>query len=381
MNLRKLKWFAGLVSLGMTLLIALAVIAGPPNVGETWDDMPIIVAAGSANPFPTGSFTAAAAKNGKSGWMFGGVVADFTEFPIYNNRLFRIDPTGSTVKFTQVGTAGSSPTARAFASMAVTRSGNQENVFVFGGGTFPFNIPLANGDAFWMYNSANNTWTDLTATGGPIARMGATLVAHEDSLYLFGGISFDFSIEFFVLHNDLWRFDIPSQTWTQLSDGEGPAARHMAMGATVANDQLLIYGGERMEFEFFPEFSISFPIDTSTWIWDIENGGWTQLADGPARNYGASGNNGDAMIMFGGDAAGGVTCAGSPFSQNTTNDLYTFSVETGWQPTFAFFPPAPVKRTAGFVLHNNFYTLGGFDFTCEDGQVWNSKVHRLKFKN
>ena len=377
----KMKSFMGLVSVALMLLIAVTVIAGPPKVGRNWDDMPIEVAAGSSAPFPTGSFTAAAATNGKAGWMFGGVIDDFTESPVYINRLFRIDPTGSQVRFTQITTAGTSPTARAFPAMAVTRSGNQENVYVFGGGTFPFNIPLANDDAFWKYNSANNTWTDLTATGGPIPRMGATLVAHEGSLFLFGGISFDFSIEFFVLHNDLWRFDIASQTWTQLSDGEGPAARHMGMGAIVENDKLLIYGGERVEVEFEPEFSIDFPIDTSTWIWDIEEGGWTQLADGPARNYGAVGNNGESMIMFGGDAAGGVSCSGSPFNQNTTNDLYTFSPESGWQSALAVLPPAPVKRTAGFVLHNYFYTFGGFDFTCEDGQIWNTKVHRLQFKD
>lgn len=378
----KLKTMFGLVGAAMMMVLAVSVTAGPPKVGRSWTDMPIKVANGSENPFPTGSFTAASASNGKAGWMFGGVINDFTENPVYNNRLFRIDPTGNNVLFTQIVPHGDSPTKRAFPSMAVTRKGNQENVYVFGGGTFPFNIPLANDDKFWRYNSTANTWTDLTSTGGPIARMGATLVAHEDSLYLFGGISFDFSIEFFVLHNDLWRFNTKSQTWTQLSDGtNGPAARHVAMGAIVEDDKLLIYGGERVEVEFFPEFSIEFPIDTSTWVWDIENGEWTQLADGPARNYGAVGNNGDALIMFGGDEAGGVTCAGSPFNQATTNGTFTFSVDSGWQQQTTFIPPAPVKRTAGFVLHNNFYTFGGFDFTCEDGQIWNNKVHRIHFKD
>ena len=377
----KLKTYLEIVGAGVMLIIAVVVFAGSPKVGNTWKDLPVEVASGSDSPFPTGSFAAAAAKNGKYGWMFGGVVDDFTESPIYNNRMFRSDPAGSKVRFTQVVTAGSSPTERAFPAMAATRSGNQEDVYVFGGGTFPFNIPLANADSFWKYDSSTNTWTDLTATGGPEGRLGATLVAHAGSLYLFGGISFDFDIEFFVLHNDLWRFNIASQTWTLLSDNAGPAPRHVAMGATIDDDKLLIYGGERIDVEFFPEFTIDFPIDTTTWIWDITNGGWTQLADGPARNYGAIGNNGDAVIMFGGDAAGGETCSGSPFAQNPTNDLYTFSLQSGWQLATASFTPAPTKRTAGFSLNNKFYTFGGFDFTCEAGQIWNTQVHQIKFQD
>ena len=377
-----MKSMLSMLGLAMTLVVAVSVFASPPKVGPKWQSLEVQVAAGSAAPFPTGSFAATAAENGLSGWMFGGVVDDFTESPVYNNRFYRIDPTGNKVKFTQVSTGGAEPTARAFASIAATRQGNRNDVYVFGGGTFPFNIPLANEDAFWHFNSMTNTWTDLTATGGPNARMGATLVAHDGALYVFGGISFDFDIGFFVLHNDLWRFDIASGSWTQLSDGStGPAARHMAMGAVVDDDKLLFYGGERIEVEFFPEFSIAFPIDTSTWIWDTTTNEWTQLADGPARNYGASGHNGTTMVMFGGDEAGGVTCAGSPFNQATTNDTFTFNLDSGWNQATTFFPPAPVKRTAGFMIGNNFYTLGGFDFTCEDGQVWNTQVHTIKVKN
>ena len=101
--------------------------------------------------------------------MFGGVINDFTENPVYNNRLFRIDPTGNNVLFTQIVTHGDSPTERAFPSMAVTRKGNQENVYVFGGGTFPFNIPLANDDKFWREQLATLKRNDAK-TSAPIER-------------------------------------------------------------------------------------------------------------------------------------------------------------------------------------------------------------------
>ena len=161
--------------------------------------------------------------------------------------------------------------------------------------------------------------------------MGATLIAHDDSLYVFGGIAFH-PVFFFELFNDLWRFDIPTQTWTQLSNGVGPQARHMAMGATIDNGQLLIYGGERVEIDF-TDFSITFPIDTTTWTWDIANSGWSEQTEGPLRNYSAFGDAGDSFIIFGGDAPGGETCSGSPFAQNTSNDTYTYDSESGWQTT------------------------------------------------
>lgn len=348
------------------------------TVGTDWQEMAVVMAPGSGDPFPRASFAAASHPKGKgSGWMFGGVLDDFTENPVYNNELFRLDPIGNSVVCSQIVTNGPEPTARAFPALAVVDGGDHEDVYLFGGGTFPFDLPFPSNDKFWKYDEGSETWTDLSALGGPSARMGATMVTHKNSLYVFGGIAFH-PVFFFELFNDLWKFDTTTQTWTELSTGVGPAPRHVAMGATIDDEQLLIFGGERVEIDF-NDFSITFPIDTTTWTWDLDNGGWTQREDGPERNYSAFGDGGDNFIIFGGDSPGGEVCTGAPFAQNPTNDAFTYDPVEGWMPVFAGSLPDEVKRPAGFVLNHEFYNLGGFDFTCEDGQIFNLKVHRIAF--
>jgi len=375
---RHVRVLSGILTLCFLFSIAITFSPGATTVGTGWEEMTVVVAPGSGNPFPRGSFAAASNPAGTgSGWMFGGVVDDFTDNPVYNNELFRIDPDGNSVLFTQMTTDGPQPTERAFPSLAVVDNGGHEDVYLFGGGTFPFDLPFPNSDKFWKYDSAADTWTDLSALGGPPARMGATLVAHDDSLYVFGGIAFD-PVYFFNLFNDLWRFHIPSQTWTKLSEGAGPAPRHVAMGATIKDEKLFIYGGERIEFDF-STFQITFPIDTTAWAWDLDNGGWTQLADGPERNYSAFGDGGDNFILFGGDSPGGEVCTGAPYAQNPTNDAFTYDPVSGWMPVTAGSLPPKSKRCSGFVLGHKFYTLGGFDFTCDDGQIFISTVHRIAF--
>lgn len=61
-----------------------------------------------------------------------------------------------------------------------------------------------------------------------------------------------------------------------------------------------------------------------------------------------------------------------------------FDRDFGWLQIEAENTPDPVKRSAGMVLDGEFYTLGGFDFVCVDGeggQIWNTKVHRLEFND
>lgn len=369
---------AGILMLCFLFSIAITFSRGATTVGTNWEELTVVVSPGSNAPFPRGSFAAASNPAGTgSGWMFGGVVDDFTQNPVYNNELFRVDPDGNSVIFTQITTDGTEPTARAFPSLAVVDNSGYEDVYLFGGGTFPYDVPAPAEDKFWKYDSADDTWTDLSDPDGPPARMGATLVAHQDSLYLFGGIAYDPYV-FFALFNDLWRYDIPTHTWTQLSDGVGPAPRHVAMGATIKDEKLFIYGGERIEIDF-TTFQITFPIDTTAWAWDLDNGGWTQLDDGPEQNYSAFGDGGDNFILFGGDSPGGEICTGAPYAQNPTNMAYTYDPVAGWLPVLAGSLPPESKRCAGFVLDHKFYTLGGFDFTCEDGQIFNLQVHRIAF--
>lgn len=374
------RWL--MVLLGVVL--ACGAIARVGEASDGWEQ--VTIASEGDNPFPRGSFATTTTGKQSKGWMFGGVFDQFQPFPNptlfeFYDDLFRIKllQGGSKVRFDRVTTTGPAPSKRAFPSLAAIKRGSGDKVYLFGGGEYDdFSLTPAS-DKFWVYDEATNAWTDLSGLGGPGPRAGAALVANGTDLYLFGGVAPDGFL--LTTYNDLWRFNTKTGVWTLLSDASGPDPRHMAM-ATVIDNKLLVYGGERIEISFFPEFSIEFPIDQSTWTWDLKHGGWTRLADGPARNYSAFASKGDFAILFGGDAAGGVDCEAAPFAQNPTNDTFAFHPSCGWFQLDLDDPPPPSKRTSGFVIGGRFYTFGGFDFVCDccggfSGQVWNMSVHRV----
>lgn len=367
------------------IILLTVVFAQAPAVAHKsgWQELKVISINTTKAALPKSSFAAAANQEGSgSGWIFGGVLNDFSETPIYNNDFFQVDVIDNLqaeLLFRHITTHGPEPSARAFPSLAVILDRNHEDVYLFGGGTFPDNRPLPSTDKFWRFDGDTKSWTDLSDLGGPSPRLGATAVAAGDSVYVFGGIAFD-PVNFFVLYNDLWRFDISEQQWTLLSDGVGPQPRHMAMAAIAKAGNLIIFGGERVELN--PQtFEAAFPIDTSTWRWSRKHAKWQLLAEGPPRNYsGFAGYRGN-LIVFGGDSAGGDECADADFAQNPSNDLFVFSSRFGWRELGAGSSiPLPVKRNSGFVLGKYFYTLGGFNFTCEEGQSFLDSAYRYRLR-
>lgn len=114
-------------------------------------------------------------------------------------------------------TAGATPSKRAFPGLAAIKRGSGDKVNLIGGGEYDdFSLSPA-ADKFWVYDESANTWTDLSALGGPAPRSGASLVADGANLYLFGGVA----PEGFLLttFNDLWRFNTKTGGWTQLAGG------------------------------------------------------------------------------------------------------------------------------------------------------------------
>lgn len=365
------------------LAIVAMAMASPTIAKDSWEQ--VAITNDSDNPFPRGSFAATTSGSQSKGWLFGGVLDQFQPFPTptdftFFDELYRINLVqgGSQIRFREMTTTGASPSKRAFASLAAVKRGSGDKVYLFGGGQYDdFSLSPAT-DKFWVYDESANTWTDLSALGGPSPRSGAGMVADGTDLYVFGGVApAGFLLGTF---NDLWRFNTVTGVWTLLSNETGPAPRRMAM-VTVIDNRLLVYGGERIEISFFPDFSIEFPIDQSTWTWNLKQGGWTQLADGPARNYSAFDSKGGVAILFGGEAASGVDCDAAPFAQNPTNHTFAFRPALGWFQLDLDNPPPPAKRNSGIVLGGRFYTFGGFDFVCDfggfSGQVWNESVHRF----
>lgn len=64
-------------------------------------------------------------------------------------------------------------------------------------------------------------------------------------------------------------------------------------------------------------------------------------------------------------------------AKNASNDLFKWRLGEGCRelnPESTL--PTPTKRNSGFALGSYFYSLGGFDFNCDEGQVFLLEAHR-----
>jgi len=230
----------------------------------------------------------------------------------------------------------------------------------------------------WAFDFDTNTWSQFAPTGGPPnIRYGVGYtwdpIAHE--LVTFAGFTnlgrFD----------DVWRFDGPAVTWTDVSPGSGPLKRclHAACYDPIAH-RMIMYGGQNtgplddiwaldLDTDTWTDITpalipagryfTAFVYDATnhratafggqtllgavneSWVFDLWTDTWTQLAPTgtpPTSRYGSAGiydGANDRMIVFGGNDGGAL------------NDVWALedlsSTSTG------------VRRTSGakVVLHPN----------------------------
>jgi hypothetical protein len=122
-------------------------------------------------------------------------------------------------------------------------------------------------------------WTQLTVGDGPSAREDHTFTLGGDgqSAYLFGGRRGP------TAYDDLWRYDLATDTWQQLSpEGDVPAGRFGHVAAWVDGIGLVVWSGQAGPNAFFSDI----------WAYDPDGFSWTRLPDGgdvPLARYGSCG--------------------------------------------------------------------------------------------
>jgi len=135
------------------------------------------------------------------------------------------------------------------------------------------------------------TWTRLRPGRSPAAREDHTWTVDKDSAaaYLFGGR------DGATIFDDLWRFDLATDTWARLRPGGArPNARFGHNAAWVPGTGLVIFAGQRGS-EFFNDL----------WAYDPASERWTELPDRgavPAPRYGSCavlGTDGRLVISHG----------------------------------------------------------------------------------
>jgi len=321
----------------------------------------------------------AVAALGRSVYVFGGSDDDVVDGSVtILDDLFRFDTLRR--RWTELEPEGAVPPARAFAGSVAHRPSNR--MLVFGGAVFgDFFSDFVGLDDFWAYDVEDNAWTELIPTNdGPEGRSGPSMWIEGDRIYVFGGIT-----SFFQVLNDLWVYDLGTNTWTELiANGEpgSPPPRDSAQSGTQpVSDRLIIYGGESLNENF------EFITLNDTWEFDLEDETWTELTPeaplniDPPRNLGASTLVGRNLYLHGGDVPGGEDC-GAVFLQNPTEELWRFDLDAQeWSQLQPIGDPlARLKRTSAATVGGSMYIFGGFDFECNDGvpeQIWNLDVYRF----
>ena len=131
--------------------------------------------------------------------------------------------------------------------------------------------PLTSAEGTWF---TSPVWSRLPVEHGPAAREDATWTVDADgaSAYLFGGRDGNATFD------DLWRFDLATDTWTRLRPDSGPSARFGHSAAWAEGTGLVVFGGQR-ETAFFDDL----------WAYDPSADRWRKLprrGQAPAARYG-----------------------------------------------------------------------------------------------
>lgn len=223
----------------------------------------------------------------------------------------------------------------------------------------------------WQLDLESDTWSELSTTSPPTARVNGSFVVNADGTkaYLFGG-NLSLNGSAYNPQNDLWELDLSTYTWTQLSPAGTPPSRrlfHAGLFDPVRNRVVVMGGGD--ETAFFND-AVYF---NDVWAYDVASNAWLQLHDGsgqihvdvPSRRFWGEwvyDDEDDAYLLFGGH---------DDQNLGNANDLWAFDPSSdSWQlmrlgdtfnkPANGFcdFPPdftnldqeAPERRNAHVVV-------------------------------
>jgi hypothetical protein len=131
--------------------------------------------------------------------------------------------------------------------------------------------------SFWIDNFTYShtqpprTWINANPTGAtPVARHGHEMVwdSFHSRVLMFGGRDSSGNVL-----NDIWEYDTAANTWTDVTPSTGslPTARsHFGMAYDGYRNKVVIYGGQCIG-------CINVNIIGDTWEWDVPTRTWTQI--------------------------------------------------------------------------------------------------------
>jgi len=145
--------------------------------------------------------------------VHGGGTTDFSAFTP-NNETWAFDL--ATNAWSQIGLAGTLPTARLFHVSAFDRAGSR--LYIFGGGGADAFVTTSFMSDTWVLDLSTDTWSEVQSTTRPAGRIKAELLydAERTRLVMFGGHD-DTSLG---NTNDVWTLDLQTGQWASNITGD-----------------------------------------------------------------------------------------------------------------------------------------------------------------
>jgi hypothetical protein len=220
------------------------------------------------------------------------------------------------------------------------------NMIVFGGTT-------GGGGAnnqVWSYNIPSSTWTELPNNGTPPpAIAGQSAVLSGGNMIIFGGDNTSGTS-----YNSVYSYNLSTETWSQLTSASGPSIRAYSGTAYDGNGNMIIFGGR---------YNTSYYNDV--WSYNIGSQAWTPLTStsGPGARNGSAAvyYNSASMVIFGGDN-----------SSSCFNDLWNYTVGSQtWAGLTSASGPSLRTFASAVCIGNNMFLFGGFNNRVTPGDEYN----------
>jgi hypothetical protein len=211
------------------------------------------------------------------------------------------------------GAAGMSPRGR----YALAVDELRERVLIHGGryragtsGTYTLY------DDLWAYELATDTWTMLPAGATP--RANHTAVVVDDTLLVYGGNESTDGLAFLPL-GDTWAFDLASETWAQVQTSNDPPARLFHAATAGPAGYMMVYGGGDENAFVGPFFNDLWALELATGMWSLINPGDPGMA---ARTW--------ADMLFDADGSRLLLWGGHDDTQlGNTNHIWQYDLNQG----------------------------------------------------
>lgn len=244
-------------------------------------------------------------------------------------------------------------------------------MIIFGGSYFDVQTDfLYRYNDVWKLDLNSHTWTQITTSGTPpppVTGHTAIYDALEHRMLVFGG-----GIDGGVL-NDVYELDLNSYTWSLLSTtGPKPSPRWDHCAVYNSQDHTMaIFGGRDLHGAF-----------NDLWVLDLSTLVWQKIESyGPSARMAQSaiyvpGKN--VMLVF-----GGSNHWVEPPPYNHYDDLWKFSFDTqNWIQLFPIIGPVPPARDAHFASYDGeknrmliFGGIGNYDVMLND--LWQLNLDTL----